>query len=87
MADNMKDARQHAKFCAKTEAHINVSDLCDRGIRNHSADAVFPDRIDRSDDHACNSEHEQHMNHFTVPYHLKSDYTVKDLEQQENVSL
>ena len=82
MADDMKNTRQHTKLRAKTKTHVDVSDLSNRRIRNHSADTVFPDRVDRADDHTRDSEHEEHMNDLAVLNYLESDHAVKDLEQQ-----
>ena len=81
----MEHAREHACRRPKAKAHVNVTDLCHGGIGDHPTDAVRADRVHRSDDHAEDAKHKEHMDDLALLHNTKAHHTVKNLQQQKVV--
>ena len=87
MGQNMENTGDHTHFRTQTKAHIDIADLRYGRKGDHSADILFPDGTDGTENHAAQAKQEQNVQNMAAGDITETNNPVEDLDQQEDVAL
>ena len=87
VANHMVDAGNDPRRGPQSKSHVNITDLRHGRVCDHPPYIALPNGVQRTHNHSCDSEYEQHMDHLTVPDYIKTDHPVKYFHQQKDIPL
>ena len=87
MGQDMENGCLHPFPGSHSDPHIDIANLSNRRKCDHPPDIPFPDGAYRAKNHPAKSKYKQDIDNLTAADHWKSNDTIKNFDQKNNIAL